>query len=706
MARASRILATIFVFLGAVSVVLSVGERLAWDKNFRSVLLIFDGEGYTKLSNMGIPVRIPDDSAIGVNEVTLRFLKEAGYAYSLASGAGSFRRLEIVFPRELLLLDELPSSSGEEQLSTPINNEDLISRILEYRIRKSLSYQLAGSFEAKARVVKNTVLIHLRLPMVPEESENVLSLGFYLKPIVVYPQRYGFVFRPSGNGVFDASGVKEKMSFIPKTSKTLPLIIFFGDKVLGYPDELKVTAERIEGKLGVPEFTQVKGLRQLINSIQSEKVLWLHSIPPEETARMSVDEIVFRFLRALKERNPRLLYIHPILESERIEVVGSMGETILQANERMISELRTRIKNDLGYQFSTEISNPSSSKTLLLRPLSMLLGYLLILWFIFLVFPGSGIGRLLWSAPIQILFLVLFFLSELSVRISGVLVVLVSLFVAIFAPVVGVICGINYCRTHQSKASLESEMSGGITFLPRRHALKAKLFGFMYPIFRSLVAFGIVLLICLGAGLLIYAIYHGVAVFAKTQVFRGVMLSRLLPALLVLIYYYNFNTIGFASQQRNLYIRLKRLFSYPLSYGDLALLFILFAGLALVFMRAGNEFGFLVSAPEMNVRSTLEVLFGVRPRNLEILGHAGLLLFLILLPKFHKASLLLLAVGSLGMSTLINTFTHFHTPLLVSALRVSIGVFLGIVLFLVIYLAYGISRKLAIGLYLVIKRVS
>jgi len=704
MARASRILAILFAFLGAVAVIFAVGERLAWDKNFRSVLLIFDGEGYTKLSNMGIPVRIPDDSAIGVNEVTLRFLKEAGYAYSLSSGAGSSRRLEIVFPKKLLLLDELPSSSEEEQLSAQASNEDLISRILEYRIRKSLSYQLAGGFEAKARVVKNSVLIHLRLPMIPEESENALSLGFYLKPIVVYPQRYGFVFRPNGNGIFDGSGVKEKMSFIPKISNAIPLIVFSGDKALGYPDELKVTAERIDGNLGVPEFTEVQGVKELANFMRSDKVLWLHSVPPEETAKMSVDEIVFRFLRALKERNPRLLYIHPILESERIEVAGSLGETILQANERLISELRTRIRNELGYQFSMEIHNPSSSNARILKPLSMFLGYLLILWFIFLAFPGAPIGRLLSSAPIQILFLVFFSLSELSAGLSKVLVVLVSLFVAVLAPVVGVICGINYCRSRQSVATLGNETRKDTGLPPQKRAPKPKLFGAVYSIFRSLVAFGIVLLVCLGAGLLIYAIYHGVEVFAKTEVFHGVILSRLLPTLLVLMYYYNFNTIGGSPRQKDLSVRFKRLFSYPINYGDLALLFILLAGLALVFMRAGNEFGFLVSAPERNVRSTLEVLFGVRPRNLEILGHAGLLLFLILLPRFHKASLLLLAVGVLGMSTVINTFTHFHTPLIVSALRVSIGVLLGVVLFLLICLAYVVASKLATFVYFLFKR--
>ncbi len=163
------------------------------------------------------------------------------------------------------------------------------------------------------------------------------------------------------------------------------------------------------------------------------------------------------------------------------------------------------------------------------------------------------------------------------------------------------------------------------------------------------------------------------------------MCSRFLPPLLALMFCYSLHTFSQSPASWNLYLRINRLFGYPVNYLDLALLLILTAGLALAVLRSGNEFGFLVTGAEKGLRGSLEAIFGVRPRNTEIIGHFSMLWFLVLYPRGHRASLLLLAAGVLGLTSVVNTFCHFHTPLAVSVMRVSLGLLISLALFLISY---------------------
>ncbi len=149
--------------------------------------------------------------------------------------------------------------------------------------------------------------------------------------------------------------------------------------------------------------------------------------------------------------------------------------------------------------------------------------------------------------------------------------------------------------------------------------------------------------------------------------FRGVGLTLLLPPLLVALSFLGQDPKG----------ALIRLFHHPLRLGEVGLGLLALGLLALALLRRGNEAP-LVLDLELRLRGLLQDLT-VRPRFKEVFGHALFPLALLLpWPRWIQNGLLLLA--TLGMASILNTFSHFHTPFLISLVRTANGALLGLLL--------------------------
>jgi hypothetical protein len=109
-------------------------------------------------------------------------------------------------------------------------------------------------------------------------------------------------------------------------------------------------------------------------------------------------------------------------------------------------------------------------------------------------------------------------------------------------------------------------------------------------------------------------------------------------------------------------------------------------GLVFALTRSGNAPVLGPSGLEIKMRSVLETVLAVRPRTKEfLLGHPALMLGAALALRGRRTWLPLVAVvAALGQASLVNTFCHFHTPLLVSIIRTANGVWLGAILGLVV----------------------
>jgi len=106
---------------------------------------------------------------------------------------------------------------------------------------------------------------------------------------------------------------------------------------------------------------------------------------------------------------------------------------------------------------------------------------------------------------------------------------------------------------------------------------------------------------------------------------------------------------------------------------------VLLGGFIVYVLRTGNEAPELVSEFEVSVRQILKNILGVRPRTKEFLiGHP---LTIVLLYYGYKLEVFpLVMVGLIGQISIINTYAHLHTPLMVSLLRTANGLWIGILI--------------------------
>ena len=149
--------------------------------------------------------------------------------------------------------------------------------------------------------------------------------------------------------------------------------------------------------------------------------------------------------------------------------------------------------------------------------------------------------------------------------------------------------------------------------------------------------------------------------------FKGVSLTLLLPPLLV----------ASSFLDKSYKEALVRLYAHPLRLGEVALALLALFLLLLALLRRGNEAP-LVPEAELKLRSLLQDLM-VRPRFKEVFGHALFPIALLLpWPRWVQNGLLFLA--AIGIASILNTFSHFHTPLPISFFRVVNGAILGVLL--------------------------
>ena len=111
-------------------------------------------------------------------------------------------------------------------------------------------------------------------------------------------------------------------------------------------------------------------------------------------------------------------------------------------------------------------------------------------------------------------------------------------------------------------------------------------------------------------------------------------------------------------------------------FWQLGVCFVLIAGVALYILRTGNDSPDAVSDLERSARQLLDTWLGVRPRTTEFLiGHPIMLVMLYYGYRYNMFPLLML--GVMGQISLINTYAHIHTPLMISLQRSGHGLWAG-----------------------------
>jgi hypothetical protein len=184
-------------------------------------------------------------------------------------------------------------------------------------------------------------------------------------------------------------------------------------------------------------------------------------------------------------------------------------------------------------------------------------------------------------------------------------------------------------------------------------------------------------LVSLTGALLIVGLMNHISFNLLLDQFMGVKALGLLPLLIVALYLLFFSE-SLTGQEK--VRKLKQMLASPITVLMTLAGVVLAITIIYYLSRTGNEGQ--VSGLEMRLRTFLEDLLKVRPRNKEFLfGHPLFILGGYLTIRYRKFSALwIMLLGVIGQVGMVGTFTHLHTPIYISAIRMGYGLLFGAVI--------------------------
>ncbi|GAB6179360.1 DUF5693 family protein [Desulfotomaculum defluvii] len=424
-------------------------------------------------------------------------------------------------------------------------------------------------------------------------------------------------------------------------------VMFNDDTLPAYPDKvlMGILAEEIK-KMNVPlvkvEFFSQRGLDQL-GILLDKQVVRLHTVSSEELKKSSPGEAVDRFSLAAAERNHRILYVRPYFNS---------GD-ILQQNLDYFDGITKRLAKEgltVG-PFDQLPPVPVNQNIVILIGLGVIAGGLLLLESLK---PGKwllGVGLL------AVLFWVPYTYFDFGMARK-----LMALAAVMIFPTLSLIKNVRQAGRTPGAA---------------------------------VAAFLSISLFSLLGALFMVGLLAGAGFMLKLDQFIGVKMAHVVPLIIVLLFFSLLITKGGGLPEK-----VRNILNHPLQLGIALAAGVMAIAIIIYVSRTGNE-GMAVSGLELKFRSLLDYLLGVRPRTKEfLLGHPALMLIL-LFGYRNNWFLPLLLLGTIGQASLVNTFAHIHTPLIVSLLRafhgIWLGVLIGLAVFLLIKLVVRYGRRYIYG---------
>ncbi len=462
------------------------------------------------------------------------------------------------------------------------------------------------------------------------------------------------------------SDTKEELAMLPdilqdlQSKGEISKIIFAGVSILGNPNHLKETADILKDyTVGMiePFIGYQEGIRELA-VIKDFEIVRVHSLQQKEMDKYSYEKVLDRYIRAIKERNVRVVYLRPFLTEKG-------AEKPLALNLRLIKDLQNNLSKS-GYRLG--VAKPFSEwRTGIVWIGLISLGVIaasLLLVNRFIVLPDwldyglvvlGGLGTFILA-------------SKGYVLQTRDLLALVASFVlpslAVIEGFQGLIKENNGVEKRKAKVILQFIKITGITSI-----------GVLYVV-----------------GLLSDLRY-----LYQINQFRGIKLSFVLPLLIIALYYLKEHL--FAKDVTKTAGMLKNGFTWlnqPVRYSHL-MIFGLIGIVGILYIGRTGNFPILpIPALELTLRDFLEKLLVFRPRFKEFaIGHPFMLLALYYgIKNKGKWLLPLMILGSIGQINIVNTFAHIHTPVIVSIVRTLWGAVLGILLGLILIMVYQIGSKL------------
>ena len=504
-------------------------------------------------------------------------------------------------------------------------------------------------------------LLQAPLGLPVQDLRKVNALGF---KIIVRPQNYIEVTDEQIDAIFDR---------IKEAGVPVAALMPCGTEVVGYPNKMQHLGERMkENNMTLVmlehytqlQFAKIDGLLPLAE-FNDYKAARSYVIDPTEQKKISVGEALRRWALTDEERNIRVNYIRPFLMPEG-------GQDIMKTNLKYVRDIKASVEAR-GYTigeagvFAAKGDGfaPYFPSKLSFIPvlLAIVAGVVL---YLSLLFNFSGSKQLALWAVLSAGGLALLFIGR------GLLTrQLLALAAASVFPVLSMSVIFNiWDKNTTDKHSLLSICWRGIWQLALAIAL-------------SLV----------GAAFL-SAILTDSRFLLEIDIYRGVKLTFILPVIVTAILFIKrydlLQVVGKGLQ--TLWKRLNGLLDKGLTFRHVVVLLVLMF-IAYYFVgRSGHTGGVPVPAIELKMRAFLEQLMYARPREKEfMIGHPMFFLAVLAVyrcaPRWWQFALTCAAV--IGQGSLVQTFCHMRTPVVMSFVRALDGYAVGVV--------FGVGGVLVIG---------
>lgn len=473
-----------------------------------------------------------------------------------------------------------------------------------------------------------------------EQIELAKRLHLLLIPRFQNDERYA---RPQIEAAFD-----DVLRYDPKVST----VIFFGlrNQVFGFPDHLddaaavfkehnaKSTTPFSFGNIETYDNSQIqKGSETLARSIDGQTVR-VQAIARMELDKITLDDVVERYVLGVRERNIRVVYLRSWQHQD-----GNLS--IEATNVEMVKEIADQLKAH-GFVLgrATPIPMYRGDNRILVGLACLAMPSLIVL-----LLGMYGMYRP-WHAIVAYGFTILLYLagvvSHHDVFARSIIALIAAL--AFAKAALGVFAGA--CREEPAQKYGDQ-------------------------LVRSLGWALITLAVTLVGALVIVGIMSSPLTMEEIERFRGVRLVLAVPPLIALVLYLWDKRYGADAT-------LTEVLGAPIRVYQLFVGIAIVAGGVLLLMRSGNDSDIAPSHLELAVRHALGALLSVRPRTKEFLiGFPAMMLMPALIGVHRRwiGWLMMLGVG-VGVGDVLDTFSHLHTPLLISLTRTFIALIIGAII--------------------------
>jgi len=429
------------------------------------------------------------------------------------------------------------------------------------------------------------------------------------------------------------------------------IVVFEGDTVLGYPNFLGVTLDKIRSnnlQVGTVEFFKQAGMSTLSKAIP-DRVVRVHSIGEREQEGMSKQKAISRYVRAANERAINVLLVHPFFNV-------FMPDSLIGFNLNYIRAISDGLKVKSYAMFQSSGNDVFEYQPI--RPFELyalsLGAVLILLSLLHMVF----LFRLRIWVYSAIIFHCVFYLSYLWGSLSLWSQVM-AFFIATLAPILAIV----------TQFPKEREMG---TFR-----------------FVSMVGFLLKMLgICLIGAVLVVGLLSDYQFLVGVERFWGVKLSFLIPVILIGMYFYLR-----PHRISSLFYVARRIYSAPVQTAGLISIIACGVFVMVLIIRSSNFSVIPQLGMEQKIRSLLEHYLYIRPRTKEFLiGYPLLMIAFLEVDRRLSRQWLwfFILLGSVAPISVINSFCHLHTPLYVSLYRSVLGLVLGILVGCGTYFLYTV----------------